>query len=57
MTSGGSAVSAASYAHGGAFAPTGAYAAIADQALRVRPAAAQIGLPRLSEADPVVSPD
>lgn len=57
ITSGGSAVSAASHTHGGAFAPTGPYAAIGDQALRVGPAAAQIGLPRLSEADPVVSPD
>jgi hypothetical protein len=57
ITSGGSAVSAASGAHGGALAPTGPSAAIPDQALRVGPAAAQIGLPRLSEADPVVSPD
>ncbi|WP_203964803.1 hypothetical protein [Actinocatenispora thailandica] len=57
ITNGGSAVSAASHAHGGAFAPTGPYAAIGNQALRVGPAAAPIGLPRLSEADPVVSPD
>lgn len=56
-TTGGAGVSAASHAHGGAFAPTGPYAAIVTGAQRVRPNAAQIGLPRLSEADPVVSPD
>ncbi|MGA8116587.1 MAG: hypothetical protein WCA46_23355 [Actinocatenispora sp.] len=57
FSSGGTATSSASHAEGGAYAPAAPSDLRADSESRVQPGTAQTGLPRLSENDPVVSPD
>lgn len=57
LSSGGSASSSASHADTGAFAPAASSAVRTDTPAGVGPATAPIGLPRLYEVDPVVTPD